>query len=192
MAKLTELRNQGALTHLLGFNEPDSKEQANLGVDAAVAAWPFLEATALRLGSPAAVHADGPWMRDFMGKVSAAQGRVDFVTAHWYGGVDADGLIAWLTKIHQQHGKPVWLTEFAPADWSASATNPNRYSRAQVESFMKAVLPKLDALPFLERYAWFSFGTDRAPGGSSALFENDGTRTAAGEVYRNHPVAVAP
>ena len=38
---------------LLGFNEPDLAEQANMTVEKALELWPRLEATGMRLGSPA-------------------------------------------------------------------------------------------------------------------------------------------
>ncbi len=188
MATLRDLGSAKVLTHLLGFNEPDGAAQANMSVARAVEAWPWLESTGLRLGSPAAVHADGPWMSDFMAQVEKNAFQVDFITVHWYGGPNAESLLSRLKQIYEAYKRPIWITEFAPADWSASATKPNRFTTAQVESFMRKVLPMLDALPFVERYAWFSFSRTSAVGGISALLEESGNLTRLGKIYRAHPL----
>ncbi|MEV0408193.1 glycosyl hydrolase [Actinoallomurus sp. NPDC050550] len=48
-------------TTLLGFNEPDMAGQANMSVEQALALWPRLQATGMRLGAPAvAFGADRP------------------------------------------------------------------------------------------------------------------------------------
>ena len=40
LAKLGEKAKATGQRHLLGFNEPDGKDQANLSVEKALAAWP--------------------------------------------------------------------------------------------------------------------------------------------------------
>jgi len=45
--------NQSGIGNLLTFNEPDNQGQSNMTPDQAVALWPRLEATGMRLGSPA-------------------------------------------------------------------------------------------------------------------------------------------
>jgi len=173
-------------THLLGFNEPDHKKQSNLSVEKALKAWPYLEKTGLRLGSPAAVHADHEWMKKFMSEAKKRGYRVDFVAVHWYGNPNPDALIRHLQTIHRLYGKPIWITEFAVADWNAKTVQSNRHSVEEVYRFMGAVLPKLDKLEFVERYAWFSGGQGRAALGTSALLKNDGTLTWLGKQYASH------
>jgi Glycosyl hydrolase catalytic core len=72
---------------LLGFNEPERSEQSNLTVEEALALWPQLEATKMRLGSPAPAH--GPkgmrWLEQFMAGCAEKKLRVDFICLHWYG-----------------------------------------------------------------------------------------------------------
>jgi Glycosyl hydrolase catalytic core len=46
----------GRVKRLLGFNEPDFAQQANMTVEAALAAWPLLEETNLPLISPSCGH----------------------------------------------------------------------------------------------------------------------------------------
>jgi len=74
--------------------------------------------TGLTLGSPAAVHADGDWMEAFMAGAEKKGYRVDFITIHWYGGADLEGFLGYLARVHALYHRPLWVTEFAPADWS--------------------------------------------------------------------------
>lgn len=186
LADIMDQKRAGKATHLLGFNEPDGKEQANLSVDTCIAAWPKLEKTGLRLGSPAAVHADRPWMTEFMKKAEAKDYRVDFICVHWYGGPNAKSLITHLDKIHKLYGKPIWITEFCPADWNAKKKGKNAHSPQQVKKFMLEVLPMLDELDYVERYAWFTCRDDNLALISSQLIKDDGTLTELGKTYAAH------
>ena len=186
MARLKAAGEAGEITTLLGFNEPDNRTQANLSVRKAIEAWPHLEATGLRLGSPAGVHADNKWMRAFMKEAKAKNLRIDFVTVHWYGGLSVDSLINHLHKIHKLYGKPIWITEFCPADWRAKSRNKNYLKPEKVAEFMKEALPRLDALPFVEKYTWFSAHPDDRALGPSSLLHRDGTLTELGKVYAAH------
>jgi hypothetical protein len=168
---------------LLGFNEPDGKDQANLPVEKALDAWPTLMETGRRLGSPAAVHADGPWMQAFMAEARKRKYRVDFITVHSYMGPNVNGLMGYLDRIHRLYNLPIWITEFAVADWSAKTPETNRFTAPQVEQFMRGVLPALERTPYIERYAWFSFGQKDAAGSPSALFDAQGKLTPLGEIY---------
>ena len=173
------VRSQPGVTSILGFNEPDASSQANLSVEGALEAWQYMTQTGLPLGSPAAVHADNQWMRDFMSGAAQRGYRVDYVTVHWYGGDDVDGFLNHVDHIHNLYGKPVWVTEFAPADWSGQ----RRISPARVADFMRRVLPELDRRAYVQRYSWFSAGTGDAPLGNAALFNDDGSLTALGKLY---------
>jgi hypothetical protein len=168
---------------LLGFNEPDGKKQANMSVEKALEMWPMLEKTNRRLGSPATVHGDNGWMKDFMEGAKKKGYRVDFVCVHWYGQMDADKFITYLERIHELYDKPIWITEFAIADWSAKSRDKNKYEPKDVLGFMKEVLPRLEKLEYVERYAWFTAAVDDVKLGPSALFEKDGSLTELGEFY---------
>lgn len=170
---------------LLGFNEPDQKDQSNMSVQEALKRWPQLEKTRLRLGSPACVHPDGEWMMEFMKAAKAQKLKVDFVCVHSYGGDNATAFIERLHKIHQLYEKPIWITEFAVADWKAQNLDKNSYKPDAVVKFMEAVLPQLDKLDFVERYAWFPASPGSAPLGPSALFNEQGILTRVGECYRD-------
>lgn len=168
---------------LLGYNEPDGKKQANMSVKDALDFWPELEKTNRRLGSPVTVHGDNPWMKDFMKGAEQKGYRVDFVCVHWYGQNDPNKFIERLEAIHKLYNKPIWITEFAIADWSAKNRKDNEHSEKDVLKFMKAVLPRLEKLDFVERYAWFHAKQSDPKLGPSALFDDTGELTKLGEFY---------
>ncbi len=170
---------------LLGFNEPDQAKQANMSLEKALAAWPILEKTGLRLGSPACVHPDNEWMKAFMEGVKKRQLRVDFVCIHSYGKPDARAFLNRLEAIHRLYRKPIWITEFAIGDWQAKSPAGNKFKPEEVLRFMEDVLPQLDKLDFLERYAWFPADSGSNALGTSALWDADGKLTRLGECYRD-------
>ena len=180
---LAKVKHQPGVTTLLGFNEPDGKDQANLSVDKALEGWPYLQQTGLTLGSPAAVHPDSDWMQAFMAGAEKKQYKVDFITIHWYGGADAAGFLGMLARVHDLYHRPLWITEFAPADWNTSPGHPNRWSPAEVADFMRVVLPEMNKRGYVQRYAWYSAAPDDAALGTSALFAKDGSLTDLGKLY---------
>ena len=169
--------------HLLGFNEPDVKAQANMSVDRAIQLWPKLQATGLRLGSPATAGPASPWLMDFMAKAKKKGLRVDFMAMHRYAWPKADDFLRKVKELHERYGKPVWVTEYAVADWDATASRPCVYSRAQTEDFMRATVAGLRAMPFVERFAWKTRPAGDIKMGCSALFHTNGSLTTTGKLY---------
>lgn len=180
--RLKAIKDQGH-TEVLGFNEPDVKNQANMTVDQALKLWPVMMESGLRLGSPGAMHPDREWMKEFMAKVQEKKYRVDFVCVHWYWHPNPGDFLGKLKAVHKLYNLPIWITEFAVADWDASTVNPNRFTSEQIAKFVEKVLPELEKLSWVERYAWFSSGPDSHALGPSALFDKDGKLTKVGEAY---------
>jgi hypothetical protein len=169
---------------LLAFNEPDFREQSNRSVDEVLEEWSTLQGWAPRIGGPHAAKPLDAWMREFVRRADTAGLRVDFIGVHWYGAPNAEHFLRYLDNIHRQYQRPIWITEFAPADWKARAGDrPNRYTHAQVQDFMRAVLPELERRPYIERYAWFSSRKDNEVIRTSKLFNPDGTLTELGRIY---------
>ncbi len=169
--------------HLLGFNEPDVTAQANMSVDKAISLWPKLQATGLRLGSPATVAPSSPWLADFMAKAKNKGLRVDFITMHIYAWPNATDFLNKLNMLHDKYGKPIWVTEYAVADWGATAANPCKYSRAETEDFMRATVAGMRAMPFIERFAWKTRPAGDIKMGCSTIFKSDGTLTSTGRLW---------
>lgn len=186
VAELKKLATEGKIKYLLGFNEPDGKEQANMTVDEAIALWPKLEEVGVPLGSPATVGHLSDWIKEFMTKATAKGLRVDFICVHNYGGPNVNNLKQKLEETYAEFKKPIWLTEFAVGDWSANTPEENKHSPLVVRNFMKDALPMLDKLEFVERYAWFSAKLSNPALTSSALYDDDGNLTQLGMLYLNH------
>lgn len=176
---------KAGITELLGFNEPDVKKQGNMTVEETLDAWPLLMETGMRLGSPGCVHPDKEWMVEFMAGVKERSLRVDFVCVHSYGGPGPESLVKRLEKVYQMFERPLWITEFAVGDWEAESAETNRHKPERVLQFMEQVLPMLDRLDFVERYAWFPAKTTSIPLGTSSLFDAEGALTQLGECYRD-------
>ena len=171
--------------HMLGYNEPDNAGQANLDVHTAIATWPWFEAMNKPLGSPAGTQATGAWMQTFMQGVGDP--NVAFVTVHWYGGTNADSLKSYLDNVWNTYHRPVWITEFCPADWGAGSVDKINFSQQNVTDFMARILPMLDSLPYVQRYSWFEAGTNDGALGHSTLRNADSSLTGAGQLYANYP-----
>ena len=180
---LIKLKNKNKIRFILGFNEPDSRIQSNMSVDEAIALWPKLEAIGLPLGSPATVNPENKWMVDFMKKVDQLGLRVDFICVHHYGGRSVQGLLKKLDRLYTKYNRPIWITEFAPADWDAKSVEENRHTEEDVLEFMRKVLPALEHLDYVIRYAWFSAKTTNRALGRSALFDEKNQLTALGRHY---------
>lgn len=190
--ELKEARVHGSV--LLGFNEPDnSNGQADMTVEQALELWPQLEATGMRLGSPATAHdpsRPGSWLERFMNGTEAAGLRVDFICAHWYGSnfdtrAALAELKAFLQRLHAKFGLPIWLTEYSLISWKSTPEYP---SWDQQAAFAKESTKMLEELAFVKRYAWFSLPPYEQKGGeTNHLYESDGTPTKAGLAYRAAP-----
>jgi hypothetical protein len=175
---------------LLGFNEPNFKQQSNLTALAAATAWPALTANAGRAGVPIVVGPGlnfcGPatdcngtdpyqYLKDFTAACTNCQ--VDHIAVHWYD--DLPSLRAYIESNASlegwvQFGKPLWLTEFSLGGGATVA---------QQEAFMRAAIPYLESQPNVFRYSWFS--ADPIP--NARLMNSDGTPTALGQVYISLP-----
>jgi hypothetical protein len=185
IANAGDAAKKAGIKELLGFNEPDQSSQANMTVEEALAAWPLLQETGLRLGSPACVHPDNEWMQSFMKEAKKRDFKVDFICVHSYGAPNAGKFVERMQAIHKLYRKPIWITEFAIGDWKAKSPAENQYKPDAVLGFMEDVLPELEKLDFIERYAWFPAKVESAPLGTSALFDGEGKLTRLGECYRD-------
>jgi hypothetical protein len=166
--------------YLLTFNEPDNSSQSNMSVARAVQLWPYLEATGLQLSSPAVTSGSSgaTWLASFMSQANQLGLRVNFLALHWYGDCsNPQNLINYLAGMETSYGLPEWLTEFSCIN-DSSAVNAN---------FIQQVAPELEALPYLQRFAWF---TNRPyPDGyqNTGLLDTDGVLTQVGQIYTAIP-----
>jgi len=179
--RVKQLIADGKVQYVLGFNEPDGADQANMSVDEALELWPKLEELGVPLGSPATVGPTNPWMTEFMSRADELGLRVDFVAVHSYGGSNVLSLINKLKDTYELYNRPIWITEFAVADWNATSPAANRYSEAEVIQFMQDATTALNSIEWVHRYVWFD--GSNAPLYTSSLFDDDANITPLGEVY---------
>ncbi len=183
-------KERGAI-HLLGFNEPDRPDQANMKVEAALKGWPELMRTGLRLGSPSTSDGGLEWLYEFMDKADKKNLRVDFITVHYYRAVGnpGDGKAAaakfykFLKQIHERTQRPLWVTE-----WNNGAhwTKPRDPKPLEQKQAIQAMVKMLEETDFVERYAPFNWVEK-----SRELVGKDNSLTPAGQTYRQLPTGVS-
>jgi hypothetical protein len=183
-ASVNTIIAKNSITHLLAFNEPDNKGQANITTTAAIPLYKNLLRTGYRMGSPATTESQyRVWLSEFANFANQDKLRIDFVAVHWYdwgnwltslnANPDPVALFnrfkAYVNNVYTLHQKPIWITEF-----NANVNRPP----AVHEAFMKLALPWLDQDPRVERYAYF-FGNDVPARAGGVL-------TLAGQTYSSH------
>src|SRR4051794_16760887 len=167
---------------ILGFNEPERSDQANMTFDQALASWSTISnsfaGTVTKLISPGVSDTlEGrAWLSSFMTELNARKTnpqnanynpdlRVDAVAFHWYGvstpdnpSAAASSFLGSVDLYHNTYGLPVFITEFAIHDWG------NNYTDAQIieanRQFLNIVIPALDSRSYVTGYSWFHWFTD--------------------------------
>lgn len=173
--------------NLLVYNEPDFPRQANRTVEEVVHEWNMLTPYTGRISSPNAARPTDPWMKHFMQEARQRGLKIDFFAIHWYGGPDAEKFLGMIDRVHESYGLPIWITEFAVADWrSTKYGTPNRYNEDDVIAFMNRVLPELDKRPYVEKYAWLAVMAKKESLRPSLLFNEAGELTRVGKAYAAH------
>jgi hypothetical protein len=191
IASLRTARRSGLARDLLGFNEPDLSAQSNMTPTRAAALWPQLQRTGLRLGSPAPAAPGDGWLARFMSLARARHLRVDFVALHYYQDFTNPNAVSDLRRqlvaLHDRYRKPLWITEIGAMDirgWHEPMLRAP--TEALATGYMRRVLAMLEALPFVERYAWFTDDCwNRTRCRFSSLFTSAGRLTPAGSTFRH-------
>lgn len=179
----TTIPSQAA--YILGFNEPNHFKQSNLTPEQAAKYWPLVEqiSNGRLLVSPSAAPCGGQchgdtvqWFDKFFKYCNGC--RVDYLATHFYS-CNAEKTMTFLRELYERYGKKIWLTEFS-CPYTAS---PNKE-----HSYMKQILPQLEAAPFVYRYAWFASrikqGTFVLPA-ASLLEPDSSTLTDLGRQYNS-------
>lgn len=182
------------ITHVLAFNEPDGKDQANLSPQQAVERYARILKTGLRVGSPACTEGRWKtWLDEFMKGCREREYRVDFIAIHWYDwgnwiptknpsptDQQIDQMVARFKKdiddCYAKYGLPIWITEFN--------ANKNRLTDVQIR-FLEKAIPMLEAHPHVERYAYFQ------PFGGNGNFLENGELTKVARAYGAVPSTAA-
>jgi hypothetical protein len=170
---VTKMAQEKKAAHLLGYNEPERKDQGNLTVAAALELWPKLEAIGLPLGSPAPSSDGGgmKWLDEFMASAKQKKCRIDFLALHWYRSNKSADFEAWLKEMNRKFKLPIWVTEF-----NAGGGDDRAH-----EHFLKDSIRFLERAKHVHRYAYFSPGA----GHHGSLWQEDGALSQLGQFYRN-------
>jgi hypothetical protein len=132
------------------------------------------------------------WLPRFMRLVHQRHLRVNFIALHYYLDFTNPGSVAamraQLIQVHNRYHRPIWITELGALDihqWGQPMLHPQ--SSAFAQTYMRNVFAMLNALPFVQRYAWY---TDSCAGQSgcrySSLFSDSGTLTAEGREFKGN------
>ena len=182
----------GKIEYLMGFNEPNHENQADITPEQAIELWPNLMKFNIPLGSPAPAgivegSSGAIWLDKFLELAKERNYRVDFICLHLYLG-DAEKFKKIVTDAWEKYQLPIWITEFALSDSGASETKPNRFTEDDTIAFLSEVIPWLDSMPFVHRYAWFGSLTDKhITLSSSQLFDQEtGALTKVGKFYADY------
>lgn len=188
-AGIDQVLGYGDVTHVLGFNEPERADQANLTVAQAISRWQTLEAgfagTGTKLVSPAVSdNGDGQqWLSSFMSQADNLGLQVDAVAFHWYGVSNpnnpvgaANSLLSRVDSYHNTYNKPVWLTEFAIHDWGNNYTDEEIREANRV--FLQTVIPGLESRSYVDGYSFYHWFSDAMVVEGSPL-----TPSTVGDVY---------
>merc|ERR1711971_894438 len=94
---------------VLGFNEPDHENQANMSPERALEGWLLLQEAYpdRQLVSPGtSLKPDGEmvWIDTFMDLCNAVNYRVDYISVHRYGGT-AENIMGMIDDLYRRHGK---------------------------------------------------------------------------------------
>jgi hypothetical protein len=178
--------------YILGWNEPNFADQANLTPSQAAAHWPDIEALAdefdLKIVGPAVNYCGNcvsendvtygdpvKYLDDFF--AACPDCRVDYIAIHSYmGNVSA---LQWYIGLFKKYGKPIWLTEFA--NWEDSPT------LQQQKDFLVGAVDYLENDADVFRYAWFTGRFTGAPY-IGILDSGPGALTELGNIYVNMPL----
>ncbi|KAK5110820.1 hypothetical protein LTR62_005531 [Meristemomyces frigidus] len=165
---------------ILSFNEPDAcgDGSACMTVNQSVVGHrKYMEPFAgrIRIGAPAVTNGGPPssltYLSEFMGNCTDC--TIDFIPIHWYSCVYCFSYLQYYVEtVWNTYGIPIWLTEFGID--SSGGTD------ALYQSFIKESISWLDAVPYVERYAYFGDFDDY-------LINSNGTGLSAqGVIYNNY------
>lgn len=190
LSALREDHRERRARYLLAFNEPDSASQSNMTPEQAAALWPRLESTGLLLGSPAPATPTDGWLAQFMRLARERHLRVNFIALHYYVDFTDPKAVAelrsQLLEMHSTYRLPIWITEIGAVDirrWGQPMLHTP--TAALATSYMRRVLPMLNRLPFVQRYAWFTDNCWNDNGCRySSLFSGANVLTTAGRAFK--------
>jgi autotransporter-associated beta strand protein len=191
---LPQWRTANYSLYLMGFNEPDSVNQANINPTNAAIAWLNDQSLDLPLVGPACANVSGTWNPIFFGYITNWGCRVDYLPAHEYGSPSGGNSSCWVNPLQTAYntwGIPMWLTEFSIVDW------PGNQSWSEEDNYnaLAEFLWRAESISWLRKYSLFVFTADAnnpmapnpwtatTPAPRSNAYDSSGNLTPFGELY---------
>lgn len=179
--------NYGKVKYLLFLNEPDQPDQANMNIEESIELLKEVQNLAEEISSPACAGGINKWCQEFLEVVKKNNLKITFLAVHFYLPPDSKTFLEKIDQIYKKYKMPIWITEFAVADWEAKKFGKNnRYSEQEVLKFMQEVLPELEKRDYVVRYAWFGAGKNcqkKEQIRTSCLFDEKEKLTLIGLFY---------
>lgn len=189
--------------YVLGFNEPELPDQANMTVQQALDTWDVMTdgfaGSGIKLVSPAvegkSLRALENWIYPFMDEVNVRNSdtdpendlQVDAIGYHFYTvgtnpALEAQKILDAVDDLHNRYGLPIWLTEFAGVNFLGTADVDVK--RQFNEDLLEILIPAFESRDHVERYAWWQFGrAGKAYSQLSTVQNGVYTPTIIGDVY---------
>ena len=163
---------------LMGYNEPNLRDQCNYTPREAARYWPRLVkfakkhnlkivAPAMNYGTMENYWVPWVWLDEFFGidRIDEDTGRlvknrgyagvslndIDVISVHSY--MPDAGALKWFISQFKKYNKPIWLTEFC--SWEFSQPNAAWQNAEYQMMFMSEAVTYLELDPDVEKYAWF-------------------------------------
>eukprot|EP01084_Bolivina_argentea_P133180 235025_1 len=165
----------GDFKHLLGFNEPNVKGQSNMTPQEAYKDWKIIQkkyGDKILISPACGQNGANNWYDEFF-KLCNGTCNISFLAVHAYMKTAQD-VMNFLEALWNRYHLKIWLTEFN--------YNLNGGTIQDQQSFMNALIPKLESAQYVYRYSWF---TDKHQGPCSLLEYNSPTSklTSLGTTY---------
>lgn len=188
-------RKLGYSLNVLGYNEPDQVDQANLDATNGAIFWMNDQNLDLPLAGPAAANVNGTWNQVFYGYITNWGCRVDYLPAHEYPGNSSSASSSiWVNPLqtaYNTYGIPLWMTEWSVVDWSGTGN----WSEEDNYNALAEFLWRAESIPWLRKYSLFIFTADTnspmainpwtrtTPAPRSNSYDTNGILTPFGELY---------
>ena len=168
--------------YLIGYNEPNHGDQANMSVQTALDEWSRMEQVKLPLVGPQHDYAWGSWFTEFFDTADAMGLRIDEGGGHIYPTASTPGFDSFSNGVsdgyYANNNRVQWVTEFNWVNWGGAAT----WTADQLYSILAETLWRYENNGWVKRYQWFAFSAYWANGAPGA-FEKDGSMLPLGRLY---------
>ena len=175
----TIIASDSAPAYLELFNEPDFNYGGQTGtVDPIPAAQNLSEIltmphTKTKYISPAIAYKQD-WLPTFFENCNGCLSQFDVISMHIYD-PNVDNVISTIEAMHNNYtDKKIWITEFGPYNGGPSNCN---FDQAGVVNYAQTVIPKINALDYVEKVFWNCGDAEAASVCNPSLTNEDGSAT---------------